>query len=63
MSADPNAVIDRIVKLVDWSEMFKDPQTFMEIRRTLNNELRQEIDQYADEVVAKKLREINENES
>jgi hypothetical protein len=62
MNADPNAIIDRLVQLVDWAETYNDPASFIEIRRTLNNELRQTIDRFTDEVVARKLREIN-NES
>ncbi len=62
MSADPNALIDRLVQLVDWAEIYPNAQSFMELRRTLNNELRQEIDSFLDQQIAKKLREIN-NES
>ncbi len=62
MPADPNALIDRLVKLVDWAEIYPNAQSFMELRRTLNNELRQEIDCFLDQQIAKKLREIN-NES
>ncbi len=63
MAADPNATIDRLVNLVDWAEMYPNAQSFMELRRVLNNELRQDIDRFLDETVAKKLREINNNES
>lgn len=56
-------MIDRIVSLVYWAEMYKDPTSFIEISRVLNNELRQTIDHFIDEVIAKKLREINNNES
>jgi hypothetical protein len=50
-----NEAIDHITKLLSWAELYPTPQSFIEIRKYLNQELRQAIVDYAAEELAKGL--------
>ena len=42
----PEDVIDRVVKLIEWAQMYPDPFNFADIKRILRSELPQAIDEY-----------------
>jgi HD superfamily phosphohydrolase YqeK len=50
---DPNDLIDSIVDAIDYVEIAKDFYGLIKARRLLNNDLRQAIDIYVQEEVAK----------
>lgn len=52
---DPNDLIDTIVDAIDYAEIAKDEQGLLKARRLLNNDLRQAIDSYIRNEVAKAL--------
>jgi hypothetical protein len=54
---DPNELIDSIVDAIDYAEIAMDVQGLIKARRLLNNDLRQAIDLYVQDEVAKALRE------
>jgi HD superfamily phosphohydrolase YqeK len=52
---DPNDLIDSIVDAIDYVEIAKDFYGLVKARRLLNNDLRQAIDIYVQEEVAKAM--------
>jgi hypothetical protein len=52
---DPNDLIDSIVDAIDYVEIARDLQGLIKARRLLNNDLRQAIDVYVQNEVAKAL--------
>ncbi len=52
---DPNDLIDSIVDAIDYAEIAKDEQGLLKARRLLNNDLRQAIDTYVRDEIAKAL--------
>ncbi len=54
---DPNDLIDTIVDAIDYAEIAKDEQGLLKARRLLNNDLRQAIDSYVRNEVAKALQQ------
>lgn len=50
---DPNDLIDSIVDAIDYAEIAKDAQGLIKARRLLNNDLRQAIDLYVQDEVAR----------
>ena len=54
---DPNDLIDTIVDAIDYTEITRDMQGLLKARRLLNNDLRQAIDLYVQDEIAKALHE------
>lgn len=52
---NPNDLIDTIVDAIDYVEIAKDLQGLIKARRLLNNDLRQAIDGYVQDEVARAL--------
>jgi HD superfamily phosphohydrolase YqeK len=52
---DPNDLIDTIVDAIDYAEVAQDLQGLIKARRLLNNDLRQAIDVYVQDEVARVL--------
>jgi hypothetical protein len=50
---DPNDLIDAIVDAIDYAEVAHDAQGLNRARRLLNNELRQAIDLYVQQELAR----------
>ncbi len=55
LKVDPNELIDTIVDAIDYAEIARDSQGLTKARRLLNNDLRQAIDTYVQEEVARAL--------
>jgi len=54
---DPNDLIDSIVDAIDYAEIARDAQGLTKARRLLNNDLRQAIDLYVQEEVARAVKQ------
>jgi hypothetical protein len=52
---DPNDLIDTIVDAIDYAEVAQDLQGLIKARRLLNNDLRQAIDVYVQDELARVL--------
>jgi HD superfamily phosphohydrolase YqeK len=50
---NPNDLIDSIVDAIDYAELARDTMGLNRARRLLNNDLRQAIDQYVEQEVAR----------
>ena len=50
-----NDMIDRIIAALNWVELHPTPTNFINLRKMLNNQLRQAIDEYVAEELAKAL--------
>jgi hypothetical protein len=48
----PDDLIDTLIRKISDAELSQNPYEFIDIRRILNNELRQTIDVYAEQVKA-----------
>lgn len=54
---DPNDLIDSIVDAIDYVEIARDIQGLIKARRLLNNDLRQAIDMYVQDEIAKAVQQ------
>ena len=53
-----NDLIDRIIHKINWLEAHPTPTNFIDLRNTLNHQLRQAIDDYVNEEMAKAIMQV-----